>query len=65
LSPIRITLKKLSAPATRRLKSAHHQNSGRVARPVNSAYLRKTVLMASPNDRASPRSIGRLHHGGT
>ena len=36
--------------ATRTLKSAHHQNSSRAARPMNSAYLRKTVWMASPND---------------
>jgi hypothetical protein len=41
-------LRALNAELTRVEKSTNHQNSGRVARPVNSAYLRKTVVIASP-----------------
>ena len=49
-----VRFKALSAALTRAVKRMNHQNSERVARPPNSAYLRNTVVTAVPNDIEGP-----------
>jgi hypothetical protein len=41
----------------------NHQYSGRPARPVNSAYLLKHVLTASPNDIGTSFAAATVGHG--